>query len=45
VDYLAQLQEAGVNHLALNLRPSRRPASEVVQELGEFVLPHFPSLA
>lgn len=44
VDYLGQLQDAGVNHLALNLRPSRRPASEVVQELGEFVLPHFPSL-
>lgn len=34
-------QEQGVNHVAFNLKPSRRPAKEVLQELSEFVLPHF----
>jgi luciferase-type oxidoreductase len=43
VDYLARLEELGVNHVALNLKASRRPAEEVIQELAEFVLPHFPS--
>lgn len=33
----------GVSHVALNLKPLRRPASEVMQELAEFVLPRFPS--
>jgi hypothetical protein len=34
-------QEQGVNHVALNLKPSRRPVEEVMQELAEFVLPQF----
>lgn len=34
-------EEQGVSHVALNLKPSRRPAEEVMQELAEFVLPHF----
>jgi luciferase-type oxidoreductase len=34
-------QEQGVNHVALNLKPSRRPMEEVMQELAEFVLPQF----
>lgn len=34
-------QEQGVNHVALNLKPSRRPVEEVLQELAEFVLPQF----
>jgi hypothetical protein len=38
-------QEQGVNHIALHFKPQRRPASEVIDELGEHLLPHFPSLA
>lgn len=37
-------QEAeGVSHVALNMKMSRRPAEEVLDELGEHLLPHFPS--
>lgn len=32
----------GVSHVALNFKPQTRPASEVIDELGEYVLPHFP---
>ncbi|MCY9783907.1 TIGR03571 family LLM class oxidoreductase [Nocardiopsis sp. EMB25] len=41
--YLAGLRESGVNHVAINLRPSRRPVEEVIEELGTHVLPEFPS--
>ena len=41
VEYLEQLRAIGVNHVGLNLKYGRRPAHEVVQELGEFVTPHF----
>lgn len=34
-------QAEGVSHIALNLKPSRRPAEEVLAELAEYVLPHF----
>lgn len=40
-DYLVQLKSIGVNHVGLNLKYGRRPAHEVVQELGEYVTPHF----
>jgi hypothetical protein len=43
IDYLGGLQQLGVNHVAFNLKASRRPATEVLQELAEFVLPAFPS--
>lgn len=43
IDYLYWLQALGVNHVALNLKASRRPAREVLQELSEYVLPEFPS--
>lgn len=36
-----QQQKQGVSHVALNLKPARRPAREVLQEMAEFVLPHF----
>lgn len=32
----------GVNHLFFALFDSQRPADEVIQELGEYVLPYFP---
>lgn len=34
-------QAQGVSHVALNLKPLRRPAAEALEELAEFVLPHF----
>lgn len=41
VRHLQRLQSFGVNHVAFNLKASRRPAVEVLQELGEHVLPMF----
>lgn len=41
---LESWQAAGVNHAALGIQFSQRPAAEVLQELAEEVLPHFPSL-
>ncbi|EJM61866.1 luciferase-type oxidoreductase, BA3436 family [Pseudomonas sp. GM50] len=38
-------QDQGVNHVALHFKPQRRHASEVIDELGEYLLPLFPSLA
>jgi luciferase-type oxidoreductase len=45
IAYLAELQRLGVNHFAMNMKASRRPAREILQELAEYVLPHFPSNA
>ena len=44
IDLLCEWREAGVNHAALGIQYSTRPATEVIQELAEEVLPHFPSL-
>jgi luciferase-type oxidoreductase len=40
LDHLRRLEEAGVDHLALLLRPSRRPLEEVIDELAVEALPH-----
>ena len=40
---LEEWQAAGVNHAALGIQFSQRPAGEVIQELAEDVLPHFPT--
>jgi len=45
IDLLGQWQQAGVNHAALGIQFSQRPAAEVLQELAEYVLPLFPSHA
>jgi luciferase-type oxidoreductase len=37
-------QDQGVSHVGLHFKPQRRPASEVIDELGEHLLPLFPSL-
>jgi luciferase-type oxidoreductase len=34
-------KDQGVSHVALNLKSSRRPALEVLEEMAEYVLPHF----
>ena len=38
---LHTLQEVGVNHVIINLKYGQRPADEVIEELGQFVLPDF----
>lgn len=43
IDYLDRIQGMGVNHMAFNLKLSKRPALEVISELATYVLPHFPS--
>ncbi|WP_332650219.1 LLM class oxidoreductase [Lysinibacillus sp. 54212] len=42
IDYLYALQNIGVNHVILVLKNGNRPLAEVIQELGEYVVPHFP---
>ncbi|MED2752297.1 LLM class oxidoreductase [Bacillus thuringiensis] len=44
IDYLYALQSMGVNHVILVLKNVNRPITEVIQELGEYVVPHFPAL-
>lgn len=44
VTLLERQRNEGVNHIALNLKPLRRPASDMLDELAEFVLPLFPTL-
>jgi hypothetical protein len=41
--FLKDAQAAGVNHIALNPKISRRPYAELMDELASEVLPHFPS--
>jgi len=41
ISLLQSLQEIGVNHVIINLKYGQRPASEVIEELGQFVLPNF----
>ncbi len=36
-------QQLGVSHVALNLKPLRRPAHDALAELAEYVLPLFPA--
>lgn len=41
IDYLYALQNKGVNHVVLAIRNEDRPITDVIQELQEFVVPHF----
>lgn len=43
IDYLHAYQDAGVNHVMFGLKNGTRPAEEVIQEMGEYVLPNFPT--
>jgi luciferase-type oxidoreductase len=45
IEFLEALQDAGVNHVIINLKYGQRPVEEVIEELGEYVLPHFPALS
>ncbi|GLI05435.1 hypothetical protein YDYSG_14650 [Paenibacillus tyrfis] len=42
VELLKLYKTIGVNHLFFALFDSLRPADQVIHELGEYVLPHFP---
>ena len=44
IEFLTRLQAVGVNHVILNIKFSVRPVEDVIQELGEKVVPHFPAL-
>ncbi|MGD6963414.1 LLM class oxidoreductase [Fictibacillus phosphorivorans] len=44
IELLQVYKKSGVNHLFFALFDSERPAKEVIQELGEEVIPHFPAL-
>jgi luciferase-type oxidoreductase len=43
IELFYQQQEQGVSHVALNLKPLRRPSREALAELAEYVLPLFPA--
>jgi luciferase-type oxidoreductase len=45
IEFLEALQNAGVNHVIINLKYGQRPVEEVIEELGEYVVPHFPALS
>ncbi|WP_394825712.1 LLM class oxidoreductase [Pendulispora albinea] len=45
IGLLGEWQAAGVNHAALGMQFAARPPAEIIQELAEEVLPHFPTLA
>lgn len=36
-------QDQRVSHVALHFKPQRRPAADVIDELGDHLLPLFPS--
>lgn len=40
-DLLGALRSNGINHVALNLKFSRRPVADVLEEIGTEVIPHF----
>ncbi len=42
IDLLGRLNGLGVNHITLTLKYSKRPAAEVLEELGAEVVPLFP---
>lgn len=44
IEHLGDLRDIGVSHVLLGVGASRRPVREVVQELAEQVVPHFPAL-
>jgi hypothetical protein len=44
-DHLKKTSELGVAHVSFNLRPGDRPVDEVLHELAEEILPHFPTTA
>ncbi|ALS22549.1 MULTISPECIES: LLM class oxidoreductase [Paenibacillus] len=44
IEFIQFLKSVGVNHVIINLKYGHRPVEEVIEELGEEVLPHFPAI-
>ncbi|WP_027094013.1 LLM class oxidoreductase [Cohnella thermotolerans] len=44
IEFIQLLQTVGVNHVIINLKYGHRPVEEVIEELGEEVVPHFPAV-
>jgi luciferase-type oxidoreductase len=44
IQHLNGLKEIGVNHVALNLKYGQRDAKDVLEEVGQHLVPHFPPL-
>jgi len=44
ISHLEALQDIGVNHVLFNVKFSSRSITDVLLELGEFVIPQFPAL-
>lgn len=42
IEYIESLRELGISHVGLEFRMSQRHPREVLDELGEHVVPHFP---
>lgn len=43
VEFWLHQQTVGISHVVLNLKPTRRDVADILEELGEHVLPIFPS--
>jgi luciferase-type oxidoreductase len=43
IEFWRAQQSAGISHVVLNMKPTRRPAVDILDELAEYVLPHFPA--
>ena len=39
IDYLQRMRDLGIAHTIINLTIDKRPADEVIQEIGEAILP------
>ncbi|MCI3027562.1 hypothetical protein LMF32_00235 [Desemzia sp. C1] len=44
IEFLEGLKNIGVNHVIINLKYGHRPVEEVIEELGEEFVLHFPAL-
>ncbi len=44
IEILMKARESGTHHVSFNLAESRRPPADVIAELAEYVLPHFPQV-
>src|SRR5690625_3973961 len=44
INYLNALEAVGVNHVIFNVKVSKLPIADVIAELREDVIPHFPYL-
>ncbi|MEW1823097.1 LLM class oxidoreductase [Arthrobacter sp. NPDC080031] len=41
--FLKAWESIGIDQLMINFKHSRRPVADVIQEFGEYILPHFPA--